>query len=600
MSIVPMQRVALCGLAHERDAVLAALQDLGCLHLVPLSAPSPLEPDSDPARRRANAAFRHLTAAPRQLRPWPGRHAFDLQASVDAALANKERLRRARDRHDFLRERIDGLLAFGDFELPSEDVLLGRKLWFYILPIKERRALDRVALPWAVVGRDRTRLFLAVVAEHEPPADLLPVPRTHTGARRLAQLQDDLVETEIEIEIAEAERAELTRDLLALGLRLGEAEDAEARTAATRMTLSDGSVFAVAGWAPQASATDLLALAEARGLAITLQVPQPGDEPPTLLANPGRFEGAGALTSFYTTPPYRGWDPSLLVFASFAVFFAMILADAGYALVLLGIVYLLRRRLGTGAAGRKTRAILWAVLGAALVYGVLAGSYFGMAPAPGGVLDGVAVIDVQDVDTMMAVSIVIGVIHISLANALAALRAATLGERLGKIGWIAASVGGLMLWLGPATPGAVLLAGGLAAVFVAGALARPVAHPVARPAGWLLRLADGGMALTRITTLFGDILSYMRLFALGLASASLAGTFNALAGDIGAGLPGIGLLLAIVVLAFGHTINLLLGIMSGAVHGLRLNFIEFFGWALSGEGYAFRAFARKERPEWTE
>ncbi|MEM9782574.1 MAG: V-type ATP synthase subunit I [Pseudomonadota bacterium] len=596
MTIAPMQRVTICGLEHERDAVLSALQDLGCLHLVPLRPPEPLEPDSDPVRRRAMSAYRHLIEGPRRLRPWPGQRDFDLDASVKAALANKERLRQARDRHDFLSERIAGLQPFGDFELPPSDALRGRKLWFYVLPIKDRRALDQVALPWAVVGRDNTHLHIAVVAEEEPPPELLPVARTHTGSHRLSRLQHTLVETEIEIEIAEAERAELTRDRLALGLRLAEAEDAEARETARRMTLTDGPVFAVAGWAPADAQGALVALAEARALAITLAPPEEVDAPPTLLENPGRFEGAGALTTFYTTPAYGGWDPSLLVFASFAIFFAMILADAGYALVLLALVYAFRNRMGRGASGRKTRAILWAVLGAALVYGVLAGSYFGMAPASGGVLEAIAVIDVQDVDTMMMVSIVIGVVHISMANALAAFRSRDRGDRVGKAGWIAASWGGLVLWLGAPAVGSALLGGGLIAVFLAGALSRPVE----RPSDWLRRLVDGGMALTRITTLFGDILSYMRLFALGLASASLAGTFNALAGDINAGLPGIGLLLAIVVLVLGHLINLMLGIMSGAVHGLRLNFIEFFGWALSGEGYAFRAFARKERPGWTD
>jgi V/A-type H+-transporting ATPase subunit I len=91
-------------------------------------------------------------------------------------------------------------------------------------------------------------------------------------------------------------------------------------------------------------------------------------------------------------------------------------------------------------------------------------------------------------------------------------------------------------------------------------------------------------------------LSYLRLFALGLASASLAGTFNQLALDIHAHKPGIGLLLAIVVLLFGHAINIAIGLMSGVVHGLRLNYIEFFGWGLPEEGYPFRAFARREMP----
>jgi len=74
----------------------------------------------------------------------------------------------------------------------------------------------------------------------------------------------------------------------------------------------------------------------------------------------------------------------------------------------------------------------------------------------------------------------------------------------------------------------------------------------------------------------------------------LALTFNQLAVDVRDGLPGIGVLLGILVLLLGHIINLALGIVSGFVHGLRLNFIEFFSWGVPEEGYPFPAFAKKE------
>jgi V/A-type H+-transporting ATPase subunit I len=64
--------------------------------------------------------------------------------------------------------------------------------------------------------------------------------------------------------------------------------------------------------------------------------------------------------------------------------------------------------------------------------------------------------------------------------------------------------------------------------------------------------------------------------------------------DLAGGVPGAGVALAILVAALGHGINLARGIVSGAVHGLRLNFIGFFGWGLTREGYPFRAFARRE------
>ncbi len=94
--------------------------------------------------------------------------------------------------------------------------------------------------------------------------------------------------------------------------------------------------------------------------------------------------------------------------------------------------------------------------------------------------------------------------------------------------------------------------------------------------------------------MFGDALSYLRLFALGLASAKLSETFN----ELGASAwdnAGFGVIAAIGIVILGHTLNLLLSIMSGVVHGLRLNCIEFYKWSLPEEGYSFKAFAKKAK-----
>jgi V/A-type H+/Na+-transporting ATPase subunit I len=114
-----------------------------------------------------------------------------------------------------------------------------------------------------------------------------------------------------------------------------------------------------------------------------------------------------------------------------------------------------------------------------------------------------------------------------------------------------------------------------------------------KPLDLLMWVLDGLAALTNITKLFGDVLSYLRLFALGLASASLALTFNDLARQVAQENPGLGLLLSLLILLVGHLLNILLSLMSGVVHGLRLNFIEFYNWGLSDEGYPFRAFSKK-------
>jgi V/A-type H+-transporting ATPase subunit I len=102
------------------------------------------------------------------------------------------------------------------------------------------------------------------------------------------------------------------------------------------------------------------------------------------------------------------------------------------------------------------------------------------------------------------------------------------------------------------------------------------------------------MALTAVSGAFGDVLSYLRLFALGLASASLAMAFNDMAADVRDAIPGIGVLFALLILLLGHALNFLLSVSSGFIHGLRLNVIEFFKWGVKDEGNPWRPFERKE------
>jgi V/A-type H+-transporting ATPase subunit I len=591
-----MLRITLCGVAADKAAVLDGLQALGALHVVPLRTPDPLEPANPADRRRAENAFRHILESPEQLRPYRVGTPFDVDATIAAILANRLKLRELGDRREELAALIAGLGPWGDFVLPPPDAIGGQRLWLYLLPKKQAAALDRLELPYAVVGGTATALEVVVISPEEPPVNLLPVTRTAVGDAPLSALRAEREDVEIARERAALERAELTRWRVALGAALAAAQDQDDLRAVAGQTLDADEIFAVQGWAPAEAQAAIEALAAERGLALMIEPPGEGDAPPTLL-EPGaeRFAIGADLTNFYSTPGYRSWDPSLIVFASFAVFFAMIVADAGYAVLFAIGTALYWRRMGRSAAGRRARALLAALSGASFVYGVLAGSYFGVAPPADSLLAQLHVIEIGDFEKMMRVSIVIGVLHIGIALVTVAWLNRGTGRALAAAGWIAVLAGGLLIWLGGdglRILGFVLVAVGLGAVFWGSASARPVASP----RDWLLRLADGFIGLTGATKLFGDVLSYLRLFALGLASASLAATFNGLAAEVRVNAPGLGVLLSILILAFGHTINVAIGIMGGVVHGLRLNYVEFFGWGLTEEGYPFRAFAKRESP----
>jgi V/A-type H+-transporting ATPase subunit I len=601
MSIARLHKLTLAGLLREKTQVLEQLQALGCLHLVSLAGVS-REPEETPPQHAVDAlrALRYLAEAPNKRRQVRTAKGFDMDATVARVLASQQRLRTVTDRRDALTVRIAELEPWGDFSFPPADALAGCMLWFYIVPERQMPLLDALTKPWQVVHKDNRQSWVAVIDPEEPPRDALPVPRTHTGAVSLNELGKQLEETELELEDAEAERLALTRWIYLMSRSLDRAEDQAVLRHAEAQTRDAEALFLVQGWVAAADVARVTALAEGHGRAVLLEEPVPADRPPTLLDNPEQLAAGEDLVGFYQMPAYGSWDPSQVLFFSFAAFFAMILADAGYAAVLGLLLAAYWRRLDQSPIGRRLRTLGTVLVGGALVYGVLVGSYFGVSPPPESLWARFKLLDVHDFDTMMKLSVAIGVLHLVLANLQQAALRQWRSTAWAHLGWIGVMLGGFGLWLGGAdgAPHGLELAGrwliglGLGAVFAFGS-ERPVRD--ARSA--LLWVLDGLQGISNVTKIFGDVLSYLRLFALGLASASLALTFNDLARQVADQVPGLGLLFALLILLAGHVLNLLLSVMSGVVHGLRLNFIEFYNWALLGEGYPFRPFRKKEASE---
>ncbi len=598
MSIAPVKKVTLAGPLDLKEATLERLQQLGSMHIVPLSERAP-EPEKNPSREADEAykALRFLSVvsgARRQIRRDPN---FDVQDFIARTLDLKQRLREVGDRRDFLEDRIATLEPWGELVFPPPGALGKNLLWFYELPIRQRARLDDLDLPWEVIGQDNETLYVAVVSPDEPPSTLLPVERVHIGNKPRSQLIEELEDAEIALEALRADRIALTRYLTLFRAHLSEAESHAELLYAMGQTRDEDRLFVVQGWVPESDLDAVFDHAESAGLAILVEEATWTETPPTKLEQPAERAAGVDLAMFYQVPNYRGWDPAVLLIGSFAVFFAMIVADAGYGLVILAGLLLGWQPLGT-----SPRLIAWRRMGlilsaATIAYGVIIGSYFGGAPPEETLLGSLVLLSLNDFDAMMRLSILVGAAHIILAIALNARAKWHRRSARAGLGWIAVILGGLALWLngqtGPAASiGAALVGLGLL-IIVGFSSDRPVERPLDR--AW--RVLDGVMALTGIMGGFGDVLSYMRLFALGLASSSLAVTFNNLATQVYEAAPGIGLLLSLLILLVGHVLNFTLALLSGVVHGLRLNYIEFFKWGLPEEGVAFRPLARREVTE---
>lgn len=600
MSIAALKKVSICGLIAEKQQVLESLQELGALHLVSLSEPLE-EPENAAPERPENTykALKFLSACPKKRHQIKQKTNFDIDEIVKQTLVIQQNIRDISDKRDFLVSRIKEVSPWGDFQLPAKEDLAGYLLWFYIVPAADLADLAKQDdLVIEIVQRDNRFAYVVVVAKDEPPVNAMPVRRTHTGTLSLTELKTSLDETELELEDCRAERASLTRWIYLITRNLASAEDKAGRIHAEQQTLDTEDVFAVQGWIPEQEISRLSEFVEQSNLALLIEEPKPEESPPTLMVNSQQLSAGEGLVKFYQTPGYWDWDPSVPVFFFFSLFFAMILSDAGYAAFFAVLLATSWNRMGQSSTGRTMRNLLTTLISFSFVWGVMVGSYFGVAPAETSLLGKLKILEINDFDSMMRLSVCIGVLHLSYANAHKAwrLRQEAL-TWLSPLGWIAIMSGGLLVWFDssfeqPASwylpTGEGLLALGFAVIFLFSSTRK-----ITKPTDLLMRILDGLQGVSGVTKIFGDVLSYLRLFALGLAGSSLAITFNNLAMQAKE-VEGLGLLYCLLILLLGHSLNILLSLMSCVVHGLRLNVIEFFNWGLTDEGYPYNTFSKKE------
>ncbi len=600
MAIVQLSRITFYGAESQKGRVIDHLQELGCAHVINLE-PSKRAVEALDTADESRQALRYLQSCPEQRRSVRRADQFDRELTVAEILEVRSKERDLRDERDQLTQAISQLEPWGEFQLPPHSQVGDVRLWFYVVSIRNVPQMAVCGCLWREVSRDHRQARILVLSVDEPRD--VPGPRITLDQRPLSQLRGRLEDVQEELSERHHQRVGLTRwsDLLASALNA--ADDAAAQARVVLQTRNGRDVFALQAWVPDRDLVRVQQFADQHDLAVTIEPPAADDRPPTLLQNPESVAGSEALVTFYRIPDYRSWDPSVLAWASFAVFFAMIVADAGYGLILAWLAAWKWKSAGRSPAGRQARNVLAVVVGATVVYGVLCGSYFGVTPPADAALGRLQLIDAQSQDLMMPLTIIVGVIHLALANLLAAWQHCRRLTALAPLGWVLAMAGAVLVGMPRAIEleeslqqelaesGTVLLAAGLLAVFLFSS-ERPLFSFSLRNHG--LRVFDGLKGLTGVSGLFGDVLSYLRLFALGLSSAKLSATFNQL-GASAWDEAGFGVILAVAIVLLGHSLNLALSVVSGLVHGLRLNCIEFFKWGLPEEGYAFTAFAKKAR-----
>ena len=372
-------------------------------------------------------------------------------------------------------------------------------------------------------------------------------------------------------------------------------------------TIAEGSLKLLEGFCPLDKTVALDDLLEKQGVYYQAEDPTEEDNTPIKLHNnwfARLFEG---LTGMYGWPSYGEFDPTPILAPFFLLFFALCMGDAGYG-VLLIIIGLLIAKGKLKIEMFDGQGPIITVLGVGtMVVGFFLGSFFGIdLHAASWMPDALKSVMIKGnvevmgskYDIQMVMALCIGIFHLCLAMTVKAIcytKRFGWKENLSNWGWLLLIVGGiavgifsLMNWVSPAAAEwAMIVIGGVSALGIF-LFNKPGRNP----------LINIGLGLwdtySMVTGLLGDVLSYTRLYALGLAGGMLGAAFNNLGLTILGDTPNVGTWIGcVLILVIGHVLNLALSALGAFVHPLRLTFVEYFkNSGYEGKGVLYRPFAK--------
>ena len=608
--IVPMKHITLLCVASAREATLECLRGLGVMHLN-LDAS-----DSEQFRRAqvklalAQHALQILkdTQAGKQVQPTtvgPHKahgHEMSLEDVLRAPLpvfaaeaaAKIGQIRHFAEMRQLLVNEAEHLdrdialyLPFGDF-----DVALPARLTGQGMPVKIFRApvnttfIERDGVLVEEFGADQDFTYGVMIGPGDLPADCEEVSPPQAPVSVLQARQAETLARIEQINGRLRHAAENTEDLARELVRLTDMRDFA--NAADTMQPS-GAVAWITGWIPADRVDILRDAAEAHAWGLLLRDPESDERPPTLLSPPRLFRPVLALfDALGIAPAYNETDISVPFFCFFSIFFAMLVGDGGYGALIFLLTLRMRRKMSQ--APRAPFVLLYFFAFATVVWGCLSNTWFGTHPK---FADNAASLWLNDpehgINNMMLFCFTLGVIHLSVARIWNAAKLFPDSKFLAQVGWLG------VIWF------MYCMSCSIVGIFQA----PPFIYPVFGVSVLLLffftlkrsELRTSGIELgmlpLNIVSALGDIISYVRLFAVGLASVKVAENFNDMA--VNNGLPLWAKIIPMVlILLIGHGLNFAMAGLSILVHAVRLNTLEFSNHkGITWSGYAYRPFKRK-------
>jgi V/A-type H+-transporting ATPase subunit I len=628
--IVNIRKFLFYGLSLDLQEFIARAQEAGFIEFIS---------DRDRSESSVSLKVEHIKQAIKVLKKLPVLPDYDHYLSQDELLDKAYTINQLQERLDRLNEELRITqaevvklkpLGFFDIEdLRSIYDQTGYKFQFFC---RSSVTLGQIDPELIYLGTEYDLDYYVAICQNSLNfSDFIEI-KIEQSLNESLERQDKL---EHYIKQTEKELKGMASVLNALEMTLGQYSDLEALEQTYKMASFplESQLFTLMAFVPENRESHLPKLL--KGLAIQVDVikPDPDELLPTCFYNKGLAKSGEDLVKIYDIPSSRDKDPSKWVFWAFALFFAMIVADAGYGLIYLSIALLAQKRLKTKTAFIKRSLNLLKTLGCScVIWGALTGAWFGIPLSQTNVLQKFTMIqcliekkadyhikeqdstikevqgkfhlnsvstrsdllefkdsegktpiyDVFYKNILLELSLFVGIVHIIFSL----LR--YLPTRLPNVGWVLFALGGYLYFPSYLHAPSLMQILDLVSLKLGAAIGQQLIF-IGIGMSLLIAVIQKGLKglgeIANLVQVFADILSYLRLYALALASSILAGTFNGMGASLGLVFGGI------IILA-GHIVNFTLGAMGGIIHGLRLNFIEWYHYSFEGGGKLFKPLKR--------
>ena len=585
--ITKMTKYTFLLLSSDTEAFLREIQELGVLDIT--RSRKPVDATSGKLYKEAEALRKEIETVQRCDYSRDEEHR-SLSAKLNAA-----------------EEAYAEKLHWGDVDPVKLKALreAGCQLHCYTVPARKFNPAWAEQYPLVEIDRDEKNVRFAIYTRGTEGANNFQLPETLLAAESLEDLATNvsaLKETLARREEAMQARKEEIPQLEKLHAE--KAQELQRYLAQNGSTLAaEDYITVMTGFAPTEEDARLQAELDRKNIYYLSEPATAADNPPIQLKNNWFARNFETLTGMYGMPVYDEFDPTPVLAPFFLLFWSFCMGDAGYGLLLIALGLLLRYKEGFDLLGLKKHWRLVTTLGVGTFFiGILLGTFFGInlqevSWIPEGLrkymLVGKVEIGGASYDIAMVAAIAVGVFHICLAMVIKAIgitKRAGFKAAISTWGWVILIVGGLIVAglaltqvLDASATKIAIIAIGILSVLSIFIFNKPGRNP-------LLNIGAGLWDTYQMATgLLGDVLSYIRLYALGLAGGMLGAAFNNLGQMVLGDNPTWQWPFFLLIVIIGHALNFAMSCLGAFVHPLRLTFVEYFknsGYEGKGQEYS--------------